>query len=133
MFVITTTDVATPENADKVIVLTVNRSDISDVSFAITGGADKAKFSLSEAGGFKGKCVATKAEFSLISATSNRKIYTPLAGSKCNYFGYIFWRRNISCGNDKLFCFFCNFDRKFLIDALNAIANSDGDSHIANV
>ena len=45
--VITTTDVATPENADKVIVLTVNRSDISDVSFAITGGADKAKFSLS--------------------------------------------------------------------------------------
>ena len=45
--VITTTDVATPENADKVIALTVNRSDVSDVSFAITGGADKAKFSLS--------------------------------------------------------------------------------------
>ncbi|WP_139699123.1 cadherin domain-containing protein [bacterium endosymbiont of Bathymodiolus sp. 5 South] len=45
--VITTTDVATPENADKVIVLTVNRSDVSNVSFAITGGADKAKFSLS--------------------------------------------------------------------------------------
>ena len=45
--VITTTDVATPENADKVIALTVNRSDVSGVSFAITGGADKAKFSLS--------------------------------------------------------------------------------------
>ncbi|VVM18087.1 hypothetical protein BSPWISOXPB_4028 [uncultured Gammaproteobacteria bacterium] len=29
------------------IVLTVNRSDVSNVSFAITGGADKAKFSLS--------------------------------------------------------------------------------------
>jgi hypothetical protein len=53
-----------------------------------------------------------------------------LAGSKRNHFGYIFWRRNISRGNDKLFCFFCNFDRKFLIGALDAIANSDGDSHI---
>jgi hypothetical protein len=45
--VITTTDVATPENADKVIVLTVNRSNISDVSFAITGGADKVIFRMS--------------------------------------------------------------------------------------
>jgi hypothetical protein len=85
-----------------------------------------------KAGGFKGKCLTAKAEFSLISATSNRKIYTPLAGSKLDHFGYIFWRRNISRGNDKLFCFFCNFDRKFLIGALDAIVNSDGDSHITN-
>jgi hypothetical protein len=55
------------------------------IGFALSLGKHTRIF---KAGGFKGKCVATKAEFSLISATSNRKIYTPLAGSKCNYFGY---------------------------------------------
>jgi hypothetical protein len=56
-------------------------------------------------GGSKGKCVATKAKFSLICTTGNSKTYITYitsVDSKNNHFICIFWRSNISRGNDKL-------------------------------
>jgi hypothetical protein len=93
---ITTTDVSTPENADKVINLTANKGG---ADFFIAGGADENKFSLSgttltfKATDFEARDDKTYS----VEIAANRAI-----GSKINHFICIFWRRNISRGNGKI-------------------------------
>jgi hypothetical protein len=75
-FRITTADVSTLENRDKVITLATNKnSDIDSVSFAIVGGADVSKFTL------KGNELAIKVTRLLTPILPPPVILTPVGAS----------------------------------------------------